>query len=209
MKLDARRFALIVAAEEDTARIVESAFQKQGRARDLELLHSRLRRRLEQLESALTESPMTPEDALDILTPLVFLCDERVQKALSRELGGNGEGVIWPLLQEPLVQENDGGDQFYDNVDALCSQNSSNELLVATYLHCLVAGFEGRYFEEPDAIREVKKRLEARLPRSPDPAAKQADPAAPTARPRWFYLAVGLGVVVVGHGVLALVSLLW
>jgi type VI protein secretion system component VasF len=205
--IEASVFAEIVRAQEDTGKIISAALGRAGKATDLEALRGRLRRRLEELEAALSKT-LSPLEVVELLTPIAFFMDERVGTELSRR----GEEVAaWPLLQRDLLEhdDDDGGDQFYDNASRLLGEKPPRELFVATYLHCLQAGFMGRYFDDPAGIQRFKEDLGACLKPPELPPAAPAKPPPPAPRPRSFYVLVAAGVALGAHLLLGLLSLFW
>jgi type VI protein secretion system component VasF len=193
-----RVWAEIAAAHEDTSRQIAAAFADRGRLPDLPPLRARLRRRLDDLLAALSP-PLTPDDAVSVLVPLVFLLDEQVEGRIARA-GGDGPSA-WPKLQRDLFPDGDGGDAFYERAGALLRLPDPPALPVAAYLFCLNAGFQGRLVDDPGAIPGWKARLAACLP-----AASAASAPLPAtlrrARPRVFYVLAVLGALVVAQIVL-------
>ncbi len=201
--MSARAWSAIVSVYEDASRLVTTTLASPGQEPDLDTLRVRLRRRLDDLMAELSP-PLAPEEAAEILVPLVFLLDEQIQGRLARA----GPDVFheWPLLQRDLFPEGDGGDAFYERAAAFLRTPAPSPLVLGAYLFCLQAGFQGRLIDHPSAIPEWKARIAERIPTlAPGPAPAAAPPGR-KARSRAFYVLATLSAIVAWQIALALVA---
>jgi type VI secretion system protein ImpK len=165
--MDGRIWTEILAAHRDVEGLIANAFEDPGARPDLAALRRDVWRRLDRLRVTLSAS-MSAEQAVRVLVPLLYLIDEKVLLRLGA--GGGGTAPSWQLLQRAFQTE-DGGDAFFDEVNAL--GHDTPAILFEVYLFCLQAGFEGRHAGEPEELDRYKQRL----------AEKIAAPLAPSAPP--------------------------
>lgn len=127
-----------------------------------------------------------------VVAPLVFWLDEFTQRRFSHL------GLHWPLLQLAELARRDGGDAFFDEASRLLKSDAPEPLVVASYLLAMREGFEGRYAEQPELLKDIRTQLASRLPEQGwDPRPKRGE-RLPRARPAWVVWAplVGLPLLV-------------
>lgn len=177
---------------------------------------SKLRAKLDGLRAKLADPLATlreeltdlasAEQARRLIRPLVFLIDEKVLARLP-ELSD----VEWRALQREFAVDG-GGDVFFEDVKLFTSRKklepSDSEFdVIAEYLFCLRAGFEGRYFEDRAAARDAAESLADELPRpAPLVAAPVADGPLPRPRSLIGYFAAALAAVLALQAVLLAIS---
>jgi type IV/VI secretion system ImpK/VasF family protein len=129
-------------------------------------------RRRQELRAALISSfrPMLAryageQQAAHGLVPLVIAVDERERLAL----GPLAKRWGLPRLQIELLEIDDGGDRFYDELDAHLEGSGVHPLVFELYLLCLKRGFEGRYqgrqAERQVVINQLVERVRREDPR--------------------------------------------
>jgi type VI protein secretion system component VasF len=99
------------------------------------------------------------------LLPLVIAFDERERLAL----GALAKKWSLPRLQVELLEIDDGGDRFYDQLDQHLESSGVHPLVFELFLLCLKDGFEGRYqgreSERQGFIGRVTERIRREDPR--------------------------------------------
>jgi type IV/VI secretion system ImpK/VasF family protein len=112
------------------------------------------------------------------LVPLVIAIDERERVAL----GPLAKKWSLPRLQVELLQIDDGGDRFYDELDAHLGASGVHGLVFELYLLCLKGGFEGRYQGREAERQAFVERLVERIRREDPRRALASAPGASLAR---------------------------
>ena len=136
-----------------------------------------------------------------VLLPLVIHVDELVMLLMAPV-----EQAQWPLLQRELFDVHHGGEVFFEFIDERLNMPDTPQLVIHVLYFCLSDGFTGRFREEPARIEQYKRLLAERIPVPVIPSAAarrrrakedtEQAVVAPPAKARWFYLAAGLGVLV-------------
>jgi hypothetical protein len=95
------------------------------------------------------------------LVPLVIAIDERERLALDTLV------KRWrlPALQYELLEIDDGGDRFYDQLDENLAGSGLHPLVFELYLFCLKGGFAGRYQGRETERQAFVSRLSERIRR--------------------------------------------
>lgn len=131
------------------------------------------------------------------IVPLVVHLDERVLGRLPERLRPS-----WHRLQEDVIDSDNGGEVFYDKLEALLASPLASPLVLEVYLFCLCEEFFGRYYEDREQIAVYKARLARRLPAPLRATAKGASSASagPTrtrkALPAWVYYVAAVAAAV-------------
>lgn len=171
MKL--REWQEILAAFDDVSGLIRRAFDDRTAPADLDDLRRSLVARLDALRLAL--GPFMPaEQAVKVLVPLIFLFDEIILENL---------GKISPS-QDLLWSSEEGGDIFFDRVDELCQDPAVPEIIIEVHLFCLIAGFKGRWANDPSMIERYQDQLRERLGVPELPPAEE-ETALPKTPPLW------------------------
>lgn len=123
----------------------------------LDGLRGDVRVKLDELRAELAQH-LGEREVYQVLLPLVIYYDELVLRRLSPS-----EQTGWQLLQEELLQLNDGGDVFYDFIDERLASTDTPHLLFEVLYYCLSDGFLGRYADMPAKIAAYKIKLAARI----------------------------------------------
>ena len=172
----------------------EADSQSAIRMIDLVELRSKLRTKLEDLRTAITEQ-YSERDAYFVLFPLMAHCDELVQMLIL-----DIKQLEWPSLQHELYQVIDAADLFYELLDNALSKPETLPLVYEVYYFCLNDGFYGRYSTNPERIAEYLQKLRKHIPLQPltDLDTSSSKPA------RGAYLRIPNYVYYCGAGVLLL-----
>ncbi|XOF34788.1 MAG: DotU family type IV/VI secretion system protein [Candidatus Electrothrix sp. YB6] len=73
------------------------------------------------------------------------------------------------LLQRHLFHTNNGGDEFYDRLEAADRQD---EQLLEVFAYCFALGFRGRFYGDPASLEERRAALYSRLDNGSAPSKK-------------------------------------
>lgn len=199
LNVEVRLLSELARAHEDVRASIQVAlFATAARVPDLVTLRGELRRRLDQLFETLVACS-DEKQAIDALVPFVFLVDEQVECAL---LDASVPGdCSWPQLQRDLFSQAraEGGDVFFERAQELLAEQPPRPFVVAAYLFCLKANFQGRLADEPDGtVEEWVDQLSALLPRRvSDRAVRASSWRSP--RRAVMYVAFGVGAFVAWH----------
>ncbi len=98
------------------------------------------------------------------LVPLVIAIDERERLALDTL----AKRWSLPALQTQLLEIDDGGDRFFDQLDEHLNGRGLHPLVFELYLICLKGGFSGRYQGRDNERQAFETRLVERI-RNEDP----------------------------------------
>lgn len=120
-----------------------------------------VREALEGLRPALEERYGTRQ-AYSMAIAFTAYVDEHERTAL----GDLATEWTLPTLQEELVQIDDGGDRFFDEIDKLVLQRDTYPTVYEAFLLCLRAGFVGRCKGKPELVTEYVRSLEAAIRRA-------------------------------------------
>jgi type IV/VI secretion system ImpK/VasF family protein len=155
--------------------LTEEARQQLGLAADAR------EARLDAAEASALTARGVDDEVKQVIVPLAVHLDERVLGRLPPRFG-----PVWSRLQEDVIQSDDGGVKFYQNLDELLALPQASTLVLEVYLFCLCEGFFGRYIDEPERIAAYKDRIARRLPAPLAAPGKGAVSAsiAPRASPR-------------------------
>ncbi|WP_438011802.1 DotU family type IV/VI secretion system protein [Sorangium sp. So ce321] len=143
----------------------------------LEALRDAIRARLAKLEATLTGA-LGRADAAAAMLPIVLELDERVMARLSL-----GDRLDWPLLQDGVLRDENGGEVFYARLDALLRPQVKASMVHEVYYWCLEDGFCGRYEEGDPAIERYKGDLQRAMAKPKAQARPEDAPAGAAARP--------------------------
>lgn len=111
------------------------------------------------------------------LVPLIIAIDERERLAL----GPLVKRWNLPALQVELLEIDDGGDRFYDELDEHLGGSGVHPLVFELYLLCLKGGFSGRYQGRPTERQAFENRLVERIRREDPRRALASAPGASVA----------------------------
>ncbi len=193
----------ILAAHDELSRVIERSFAEEGANVDLDALRRTLRIRLEELRVSLGAT-LSADEAIEVLVPFLFLFDERVLAQLSRI--SIGHELSYRLLQHDLFPAEDGGDVFYEKVNALLSRAEAPQILLEAYLFCLQAGFEGRLADDAEALEGIRKKLADRVKTSALPTAPRNESHYARATPIKQVVLITVAALVLIHVILFAIS---
>jgi type IV/VI secretion system ImpK/VasF family protein len=137
----------------------------------LEALRGTIHARLAKLEAALADG-LGEADARAVMLPILLALDERVMAQLSRD-----DRLDWPLLQDDVLRDENGGEVFYKRLDALLRPPVKASMIHEVYYWCLEDGFRGRYKDSDPEIEEYKDALRRAIPTPNAPASTRPEEA--------------------------------
>jgi type IV/VI secretion system ImpK/VasF family protein len=158
-----------------------------------------LRESLSMADAALT-AYVGGRQRYQCLVALVAFLDERERIAL----GGLAEGWGLPPHQRELLDIDDGGDRFFDELADASARRDTHGLVLEIFLFCLRSGFVGRHRDHRFQLDQTVAELTERVRRD-QPVPVAAVTAAPAARrPRLALIGFPVRTYVVAGGLVAL-----
>jgi len=112
-----------------------------------------------------------------VVSTLAITCDESVlttqiakmqmtQGSLEKYSRTTAElklATSWPKLQRKFANCNNGGEQFFDNIDLFLTQSNVYRFIIELSYFCLAQGFRGKYLARLETIDTYKERCIAIL----------------------------------------------
>lgn len=129
---------------------------------DADMLRRRIKELLDRFERDAREAGIEAEEVKNAQFALVALIDEAV-------VGSNfAQRDVWIAnpMQVELFNRFDAGDEFFRRLEGLRQRPQANLQSLEVYYFCLVLGFKGKYFQEPDRLRTLIEDTKADLLRA-------------------------------------------
>jgi type IV/VI secretion system ImpK/VasF family protein len=134
------------------------------------------------------------------LFPIVVYTDELVNGVT------RGATSRWEPLQSELYDIDNGGEVFYQILDARLRQEETHPLVFEVFYYCLNDGFCGVYASDSRKIEEYKARLTERIrtkPIEPDTGAKKDAGPVELVRFPWRYHLAAAGAALGAYALYA------
>ena len=118
---------------------------------DVNVLRRSVKELLDRFERDARDAGFEPEQVKNAEFALVALIDEAV---INSNFAQRDVWIANPVQME-LFNRFDAGEEFFRRLDDLRQHAQANLPVLEVYYFCLLLGFKGKYFQEPERLRHV------------------------------------------------------